>query len=177
MIMNYKPNLTYPLTLKSVIINTSLGGDIGHVDNCIKHFENTINLSEKYRLDATKYTIQPTYARKSIHKFSIRTGQRLGFKVILRKNNANIFHKRVLDSQLKPKMSSFTNQGIISLGLSEYHQLIGVSYNPLLTNYGYNIIFTFGYAGYSMRFKARSMQKKQKPINKKLLTTLFYNEI
>lgn len=128
----------YKLSLVSNISNLS------NLESCKTYFESLI----KYKTEYTK-------AKKTNHRFSIRKGQKLGFKLNLYGSRIKQFISNIEGLSINGK--SIDPYGNLNMGIYEYHQIKDLVHNPDLANFGFCINIHFSYDGLYVKGVKNSM--------------------
>lgn len=88
-------------------------------------------------------TVVPTYSKKRVPTWGLRTGVPIGVKTTLRGEEAKDLLKRLfeaVENRVHPK--NFDNEGNLSFGIKEYIHIPNVNYDPSLGMVGLDICIT-----------------------------------
>ena len=100
-----------------------------------------------------------TKAKRTNREFGIRKGEPIGVKVTLRREKADQFLERAIESVEKTlHTKSFDNKGNFAFGVKEHIDLPGVKYDPTVGIFGMDVAVTLERPGY--RIKRRKKEKK-----------------
>ena len=101
-----------------------------------------------------------TFTKKRIPNWGIRPGLPIGCKLTLRKQQAELLIKRLLEAKSNVlKETQFDEQGSISFGIHEYIDIPGVKYDPEIGIMGLEVCVTFERPGF--RIKRRRIMKRK----------------
>ncbi len=101
-----------------------------------------------------------TLARSTNPTFGIRKGVPIACKVTLRKEKAERFLKKALDSvERKLKSTNFDNRGNVSFGIKEHIDIPGVRYDPAVGIFGMDVCLTVERPGYRIK-RRKVLQRK-----------------
>lgn len=99
-----------------------------------------------------------TVTKKRIPAWGLRPGLPIGCKITLRKEQAHVLLKRLIDAkdkQLKP--SQFDDAGNVSFGIHEYIDIPDAKYDPKIGIIGLQVCLTLERPGF--RVKRRSLRR------------------
>lgn len=115
--------------------------------------------AEKLLMELTDQKPVKTTAEKTNRDFGIRKGEPIGVKVTLRKEKADTFLKRALESVEKMLHSrNFDGKGNFAFGIREHIDLPGVKYDPKVGIFGMDVAVTLERSGF--RIKRRKKERK-----------------
>ena len=96
-------------------------------------------------------------AKNSIRDFNIHKGEPIGTMVTLRRDDAENFLKRIIESKRNlVKSSSFDNNGNLSIGIREHIDIPGTKYNPDIGIFGMDVCSSLTRPGYRVAKKRNS---------------------
>jgi len=141
------------LFLEKIIISSSLGSDKERIISCKEHFQN-FNKSIK---------LEEIISKKSVHGWSVRKGHSIGFKSVLRREQALNFLKLLKESDLLSNECKITN-GRFIIGIEKCHFLRNIDYSPISPKYGLQVHVCFAFTGSNLNRKMRNKVKRQKKV-------------
>lgn len=124
--------------------------------------KNPEKLDKGVKLIATISGKKPikTITNKRIPSWGLRPALPIGCKVTVRKNDAVVLLKRLVEAvEKKLKDSQFDNEGNISFGVTEYINVPGVKYDPDIGLMGFQVCITLERKGF--RVKRRKLLTKK----------------
>lgn len=93
-------------------------------------------------------------AKKSVRDFGIHKGEPIGAMVTLRGEEALSFLKRIMEAKSNVlKLSSFDDNGNISIGIHEHIDIPGTKYNPDIGIFGMDVCTALNRPGYRISRK------------------------
>ena len=96
-----------------------------------------------------------TFTKKRIPNWGIRPGLPIGCKLTLRKQQAELLIKRLLEAKSNVlKETQFDEQGSISFGIHEYIDVPGVKYDPKIGVIGFEVCLTLERPGFRVKRRA-----------------------
>ncbi len=102
----------------------------------------------------------PTYAKKRIPAWKIYPGALLGYKVTLRKEEAEKMLNRLLDAiDRKVKKEWFDEYGNFSFGIKEYIDIPGIKYDPEIGMFGLDVSVSLERPGYRIQRRRRCRRR------------------
>jgi len=163
-----KVNVMRNVKLEKVTVNICVGND---KPGMVK--------AEKLLRKLTNKTPVKNCAKKRLATWQIRPGLPIGYKVTLRKEDANKFLKWVLDSKgNKFKASSLDQNSNFSIGFHEYLDLSGMKYDADIGIMGFEIMVTFIRPGFRIkdrRLRATKVPQKHRIVNDEVLSYMKEN--
>lgn len=149
--MTAKNNIMKTVSLEKVTVNICVGND-----------KQAMVKAEKLLRKLTDKTPVKNSAKKRIAAYTIRPGLPIGYKVTLRRDDANKFLQWVLDSKGKKfNSNSIDNNANFSIGFHEYLDLNGMKYDADIGIMGFEVMVTFTRPGF--RIKSRLLKKSKIP--------------
>ena len=104
-----------------------------------------------------------TFTKKRIPNWGIRPGLPIGCKLTLRKQQAELLIKRLLEAKSNVlKETQFDEQGSISFGIHEYIDVPGVKYDPKIGVIGFEVCLTLERPGFRVKRRALRTAKISK---------------
>ncbi len=143
------------IRIEKVTVNVGCGGDLDKIERAKKLLE---------LLTGENPVI--TYSKKR-STFGIAKGKPVGVRVTLRREKAEEFLKKVLESKRNTISASQIADGTFSIGVAEYIELPGIKYQHEIGNMGFDVCVTLERPGY--RIKRRKVKKAK--IGKKHIIT------
>lgn len=137
------------IRVAKVTLNIATGADPGKNDRALE-------LSKRL----TGKTPVKTLSGRKARTFRVRRGLPIGVKVTLRGDEAVAFLKKVLvakENTLKP--GNFDGEGNFGFGLTEYLDIPGMKYDPVIGMIGLNVGVTLERPGF--RIKRRKIKKSK----------------
>jgi len=133
------------IRIRKVTVNISVGRSGEELEKAVQVLENLTGQRPQRRA-----------AKKSIRDFGIRAGEPIACMVTLRKEQAVIFLKRVLDAVgNRIPDSHFDNYGNLSFGIREHIEIPGTRYVPELGIHGMDVNVVLEKPGERVRHRSR----------------------
>ena len=148
-------NAMQEIRIEKVTLNIGCGNDQQKIERAKKLLEMLTDQKPVITLSKRRST------------FGVPKGKPLGVKVTLRKNGANEFFKRVLQSlDNKLRQSQLDKNGNIAVGIKEYIDLPGIKYSHAIGMLGLDCAVSLQRPGY--RIKYRRIQQRHIPSKNKI---------
>ncbi len=138
-------NTMQKISLNKVVLNMGVG----------KSGE-PIEIAKAALQEITGKKPNPRNAKKSQRDWGVRKGEPIGVAVTVRKENAMILLKKLLeakDNQIKGR--SFDNEGNFSFGITEHIDIPGIKYNPKIGILGLEVSVSLTRPGYNIRLRSK----------------------
>lgn len=159
--------------LAKVTVNVSIGSNLERLKRVVSVLEEITGQRASLRK-----------AKRTIKEFGIKRGEYIAAKVTLRKQLAEEFLRKALDSiGYRLKASSFDDFGNVCFGIEEHIRIPQVKYDPEVGIFGMDVCITIERPGYRVarRRVKRSTIPRRHRVNKLeamvLLKRLFVVEI